>query len=290
MGVCVLPENFKEKIKENFKELDFDYDYKKAEKEKSLKQKEVLNKYMQNQQIITVNEFKLEKIRQKKLLKKKTLDKKLHIINSDSILLLSSNKKLLAKTETNNQSESRLFLSATIKSKKYDIINYPKDVLELINKIRNNPESFIKDVESAIKNIQKYNNKYIYNGNIKVKLNNGEKMFKEAIEYLHKTKSMKPLTFNKDIEIELPTDEEYNKDKDIFKKKILSQKDIKKIERYYREAIKDPYTGVLMMIVDDTTKNQGEKRITVLNPLLNKIFINCKMYGKKFLAYLTFSK
>ena len=34
MGVCVLPENFKEKIKENFKELDFDYDYKKAEKEK----------------------------------------------------------------------------------------------------------------------------------------------------------------------------------------------------------------------------------------------------------------
>ena len=37
-------------------------------------------------------------------------------------------------------------------------------------------------------------------------------------------------------------------------------------------------------------KNQGEKRITILDPLLNNIFINCKMYGKKFLAYLTFSK
>ena len=183
MGVCVLPENFKENIKENFKEL-LDYDYKKAEKEKSLKQKEVLNKYMQNQQIITVNEFKLEKIRQKKLLKKKTLDKKLHIINSDSILLLSSNKKLLAKTETNNQSESRLFLSATIKSKKYDIINYPKDVLELINKIRKSPKSFIKDIEYAITFIKKYKNRLVYSGNIRVYLNKGETMFKEAINYL----------------------------------------------------------------------------------------------------------
>ena len=250
MGVCVLPENFKEKIKENFKELNLDYDYKKAEKEKSLKQKEVLNKYMQNQQIITVNEFKLEKIRQKKLLKKKTLDKKLHIINSDSILLLSSNKKLLAKTETNNQSESRLFLSATIKSKKYDIINYPKDVLELINKIRKSPKSFIKDIEYAMNN----------------------------------------LILNEDISIELPTEKEFNNDFNYFKNRILKERKMKNIERYYREAIKDPYTGVLMMIVDDTDKNQGEKRKTILDPNLNKVGIKCRFYGNKFLAYLTFGK
>jgi len=109
MGVCILPENFEE--------LNLNYDYKKAEEEKALKEKEKLNKFIQSQRIITVNEFKLEKIKQKKLLKKKILDKKLHIINSDSILLISSNKKLLPKTETNNHSESRLFLSATIKSK-----------------------------------------------------------------------------------------------------------------------------------------------------------------------------
>ena len=70
MGVCVLPENFKENIKENFKELDFNYDYKKAEEEKALKEKEKLNKYIQSQRIITVNEFKLEKIKQKKIIKK----------------------------------------------------------------------------------------------------------------------------------------------------------------------------------------------------------------------------
>ena len=290
MGVCVLPENFKENIKENFKELDFDYDYKKAEKEKSLKQKEVLNKYMQNQQIITVNEFKLEKIRQKKLLKKKTLDKKLHIINSDSILLLSSNKKLLAKTETNNQSESRLFLSATIKSKKYDIINYPKDVLELINKIRKSPKSFIKDIEYAITFIKKYKNRLVYSGNIRVYLNKGETMFKEAINYLKNTNPMNNLILNEDISIELPTEKEFNNDFNYFKNRILKERKMKNIERYYREAIKDPYTGVLMMIVDDTDKNQGEKRKTILDPNLNKVGIKCKFYGNKFLAYLTFGK
>ena len=121
-------------------------------------------------------------------------------------------------------------------------------------------------------------------------MNKGEKMFKEAIDYLKKTKSMKPLAFNQEIGIDMPTEEEFNKDKDFFKKKILKEKKIKNIERYYREAIKDPYTGVLMMIVDDTNKNQGEKRITILNPILSKISINCKMYGNKFLAYLTFSK
>ena len=88
----------------------------------------------------------------------------------------------------------------------------------------------------------------------------------------------------------MPSEEEYKNDKDFFRKKILKEKKFKNIERYYREAIKDPYIGVLMMIVDDTIKNEGEKRITILNPILNKVYINCKMYGKNFLAYLTFSK
>ena len=282
MGVCVLPENFKE--------LNFDYDEKKEEEEKSLKQKEKLNKYIQSQRIITVNEFKLEKIKQKKLLKKKTLDKKLHIINSDSILLLSSNKKLLAKTETNNHSESRLFLSATIKSKKYDIINYPKDVLELINEIRKNPKGYIKNVEEAITFIQKYKNRLVYSGNIRVYLYKGEKMFKEAINYLKNTKPMNNLILNEDISIELPNEKEFNNDCNYFKNKIIKERKIKNIERYYREAIKDPYTGVLMMIVDDTDKNQGEKRKTILDPNLNKVGIKCRFYGNKFLAYLTFGK
>ena len=283
MGVCVLPEGFEE--------FNFNNDYIKVQEEKALKEKQHFVKYIEEQKIITVNKFQLEKIKNKKLFKKKTLDKKLHIVNSDSILLLSTSKKFLTKTETYNHSESRLFISPTIKSKKYDIINYPKDVVCLINKIRQNPKCFVQDVQYAMNFIQKYKNKLIYNGNIKVYLNKGEKMFKEAIDILNETKGMNNLILNEDISIELPSEKEFNNDaNNFFKNKILSQRKIKKIERYYREAIKDPYTGVLMMIVDDTSKNQGEKRKTILDPNLNKVGIKCRFYGNKFLAYLTFGK
>ena len=276
MGVCL--------IADNFEELRINYDEKTAEEEKAKKMKE---NFINGQQVIRINEIEIEKIKKQKLLKKKTHEMKvLNVSTNTSIILLGVNKK--AKTETN--SENKIIGTQTFKSKKYDIVNYPKDVLELINKIRSDPQSFVNDIETAMTNIQEYNNRLIYNGNIRVKLNKGENMFKDAIDYLNKTKSMAPLTLNKEIEIEMPTDEEYKKEKEFFKQKILTKKKENKIERYYREAIKDPYTGVLMMIVDDTSRNQGEKRVTILDPLLNKISINCKMYGKKFLAYLTFSK
>ena len=276
MGVCL--------IADKFEELRINYDEKTAEEEKAKKMKE---NFINGQQVIRINEIEIEKIKKQKLLKKKTHEMKvLNVSTNTSIILLGVNKK--AKTETN--SENKIIGTQTFKSKKYDIVNYPKDVLELINKIRNDPQSFVNDIETAMTNITKYNNRLIYNGSIKVKLNKGENMFKDAIDYLNKTKSMAPLTLNKEIEIEMPTDEEYKKEKEFFKQKILTKKKENNIERYYREAIKDPYTGVLMMIVDDTSRNQGEKRVTILDPLLNKISINCKMYGKKFLAYLTFSK
>ena len=279
MGVCLVPENFEELI----------YNEEEQKERKVLKKKERLDRYVQSQRIIRANKLQIEKIKKKNLIKRQTLDKRLDIVNNDSILLLSSTKKHLAKTETNNLSESKIFFSGTMKSKKYDIINYPKDVVELINKIRQNPKSFITDVENAIPFIETYKNKLIYNGNTRVYLNQGKKIFLEAIQCLNETKAMNDLSLNEEISIELPNEKEVN-DNDFFKNKILSQRKIKKIERYYREAIKDPYVGVLMMVVDDTNKNQGEKRKTILDPNLNKVGIKCKLYGNKFLAYLTFGK
>ena len=87
-------------------------------------------------------------------------------------------------------------------------------------------------------------------------------MFIEAIQSLNETNPMGELIFDENISIELPSEKEFIEDKDFFKNKILSERKIKKIERYFREAIKEPYTGVLMMIVDDTCKNQGEKYIS----------------------------
>ena len=281
MGVCLIPDNFEE--------FNFSYNYKEEEEKKALKEKEKLNRFIQSQRIIRANKFQIEKIKKKNLMKRQTLDKRLDIVNNDSILLLSSTKKHSAKTETYNLNESKIFFSGTMKSKKYDIINYPKDVVEYINQIRHNPKDFIKDVQNAIPFIEKYKNKLIYNGNTRVYLNQGKKIFLEAIQCLNETNAMNDLVLNEEISIELPNENEINDD-DFFKNKILAQRKIKKIERYYREAIKDPYVGVLMMVVDDTNKNQGEKRKTILDPSLNKVGIKCKLYGNKFLAYLTFGK
>ena len=210
MGVCL--------IADNFEELRINYDEKTAEEEKAKKMKE---NFINGQQVIRINEIEIEKIKKQRLLKKKTHEMKdLNVSTNTSIILLGVNKK--AKTETN--SENKIIGTQTFKSKKYDIVNYPKDVLELINKIRSDPQSFVNDIETAMTNITKYNNRLIYNGSIKVKLNKGENMFKDAIDYLNKTKSMAPLTLNKEIEIEMPTDEEYKKEKEFFKQKILTKK------------------------------------------------------------------
>ena len=190
MGVCL--------IDDKFEELRFDYyDIEKNKEDKADKAKQ---KFINNQQIITVNKFQIEKIKKIKLAKKKTHDiNNLGIEKNEEILLLSSAKKERAKTITEDKG-SKVAICPTL-YKKYDIINYPKDVFELINKIRNNPQSFIKDIEIAITNIKKYKNKIFYNGNIKIYLNKGEQMYNEAIEYLYQTKSMTPLSFNKDIGI-----------------------------------------------------------------------------------------
>ena len=234
--------------------------------------------------------FEKVKLLLKVKMRKRTLDKNLSIFSTDYIFLTSSPKNNLTKTEPKGPSKGEIFISSTLKSKKYDIINYPKDVVELINKIRKAPKYFIEDVKQAIPMIETYKDKLIYNGNIKVYLNTGKDMFLEAIQCLNETEPMGELKLNEEISIDLPSEKEFEENEEFFKKKILSQREIKKIERYYREAIRDPYIGVLMMIVDDTCKNQGEKRKTILDPNLNKVGIKCQFYGNKFLAYLTFGK
>ena len=131
MGVCLIPE---------FEELKFSYDYQKEEEKQALRYKEKVNQNKYNQRIIIANKFQIEKMR------KRTLDKNLSIFSTDYIFLTSSPKNKLTKTEPKGPSKGEIFISSTLKSKKYDIINYPKDVVELINKIRKAPKNFIEDV------------------------------------------------------------------------------------------------------------------------------------------------
>ena len=124
---------------------------------------------------------------------------------------------------------------------KYDISKYPKDVFDLINKIREDPPKFAEDVEKAISLIKEENGKLIYSGKLKVALNKGEPLFREVINILKSTPSLAPLTFNENIKIECPLEEEEIKDPKVFQNKIIEKKKQIEIHAYFKDAIKDPY-------------------------------------------------
>lgn len=173
---------------------------------------------------------------------------------------------------------------------KYDISKYPKDVFDLINKIREDPPKFAEDVEKAISLIKEENGKLIYSGKLKVALNKGEPLFREVINILKSTPSLAPLTFNENIKIECPLEEEEIKDPKVFQNKIIEKKKQIELHAYFKDAIKDPYISTLLMIVDDSGKNAGKKRESLLNPEFKNIAISAIMVHKAFCAYFTFSK
>ena len=210
-------------------------------------------------------------------------DKILSIVNEES-------KENVSNLNESNLNQTDLKLKSNPQKIKYKIENYPNDALNLINKIRNNPKDFIPEIEEAIKHIKIEQNKLIYNGKLKVALNKGEEIFKETIEILKQIPPMESLIFDNNIAIDPPDDEEGLKDPKIFQNKIIEKKKIINLDAYFKDAIKDPFISVLLIIVDDSGKHAGKKRAAVLNKDYKKIAITVKMINKKFCAYYTLSK
>lgn len=205
-----------------------------------------------------------------------------------SIVKEESKEKSSNLNESNiNQTEGKL---KAVSKVKYKIENYPTDALNMINKIRVNPIEFIPEIEEAIKHIKTEQNKLIYSGNLKVALNKGEEIFKETIEILKTIPPMEPLVFDSNIAIEIPDDEEVFKDPKIFQNKIIEKKKVINLDAYFKDAVKDPYISVLLIIIDDSGKHAGKKRAAVLNKDFKKIAITYKLLNKKFCAYYTLSK
>lgn len=169
--------------------------------------------------------------------------------------------------------------------------NFSKYILEQINKIRIDPQSFIKVIEDAKANIVKTENYgYIYKSKIKVALSHGELAFNKAISILKKTESMQKLTFSPQLTVDVPKNEKEIKNKNDLKDKIekMVNKGIK-IKSYWKNCIKDPETCFLLMIVDDNRINSGMKRKDILNPNMKYIGISSVEINGHFVCYLTLS-
>ena len=169
--------------------------------------------------------------------------------------------------------------------------DFSKYIFEHINKIRTDPQSFIKNIEEAKAYIvRNQNNKLIYKKNVKVSLSQGLLAFEEAISILKFSKPMDKLIFAPKLTVKLPTTEEDMLDKKYFKNEIkkMLQKGVP-IQAYWRDIIKNPETSFLMMIVDDTGLKAGLKRKDILDPNMKYIGICSTTIGKHFVCFMTFS-
>ena len=219
-----------------------------------------------------ISEIKRKQI--KKRNSKKKLDKRINI-DSNEI-------KLKREINTNIN---------TIINEKKPMDDFSQYIFDHINKIREDPQSFINNIEEA-KTFILYNKskKLIYKKNVKVALSEGIPAFQEAISILKICKPMNKLIFEPKLMVKLPDNEDDIINKEYFKSEIkkMKSKGIP-IKSYWRDIINEPETSFLMMIVDDTGMKSGMKRNDILDPNMKYIGICSKSIGKYFICFLTFS-
>jgi len=176
-----------------------------------------------------------------------------------------------------------------IKEFPYD--NYSKYLLEQINKIRIDPQSYIGIIEDAKNNIiRDKHGRLIYNGKVKIVLTDGEAAFNNAINFLRNVQPMNKLEYNPYITVELPKSENELKSKNDLTLKIENMiKNGISVKSYWRDVIKDPEISFLMMIVDDNGVKSGMRRKDLLDPNMKYIGISSIEINGNFVCYITLS-
>jgi len=246
-------------------------------------QKEELNEEL------TKNENNIEEIEKNNYLEQK--EEIFRLANQEG-----ENQEQIKESNNENQRDEEDYNEKMNEVKNTKYADYPERMLELINKIREDPASYADIIEDSIQNIienQEDNEgkpKIIYKKKVKVALTRGEPAFREAAEILRNMESLPPLEFKNDICVPLPDNENDIKDPSYLREQVNILRETTNIDVFFKDLIKLPDVSALLMIVDDGEKNAGRKRNAVLNKNFKYIGINSKFIGKTFIAYFTFSK
>ena len=184
---------------------------------------------------------------------------------------------------------SNNFRLKNVISSPYD--NYSKYLLEQINKVRSDPQSFIGIIEDAKNNIIKdKHGRLIYNGKIKIALTDGEAAFNNAINFLKNLQPMEKLEYNPYITVELPKTENELKYKNDLSLKVENMLNNGiSVKSYWRDIIKDPEISFLMMMVDDNGVKSGMRRKDLMDPKMKYIGISSIEINGNFVCYITLS-
>ena len=169
--------------------------------------------------------------------------------------------------------------------------NFSKIIFNKINKLRTNPQSYIKTIEECKKNIIIDNKgRLIYNSKIKIALTKGKQAFNDAINFLKTVKPSQKLIFNPYLTVDMPKNENEIKNKNDLEIKVENL--INKgfiVKSFWRDVIKDPEISFLMTIVDDIGVMSGMRRKDLLDNNMKYIGINSIDINGNFVCYIILS-
>ena len=212
--------------------------------------------------------------------------------NEETASMLNSNKsQISSQVSLYNYSEKEQPVTP-VKSVLDFSEEYTERIISLINNIRSDPSSYSYTILESIQNIKRTkNDKIIYHDKVKVALFKGEEAFYDAAEKLKNIQPMNKLEYDQNLCVPLPENENEFKSQEFLNSSVekMREKNIN-VEIYFRDLIKIPEVAVLLMIVDDNSKNTSKKRNTLLNKNFKYIGVCSKFIGKNFVAHLSFSR
>ncbi|MCQ2819920.1 MAG: hypothetical protein MJ252_21860 [archaeon] len=190
-------------------------------------------------------------------------------------------------------------------NKTYSENNLANQLLEEINQIRTNPQSYKSKIKKYMLNIIYQNGKFLLKteNEIYLSLMKGESAFEDALKYLSHSQQMLPLQMIDELKIDL---EYFNEGNASFKMENFSSsefidKSINKIKKkiknkyeilgfHYDMSTNNPELSTVMQIVDDTNSFMVRRNI-IMNPKVRYIGISIlKLKPNVFCYYLVFAK
>ena len=226
------------------------------------------------------------------------------IKNQEKINLFQINEKLNNVNTKNTKEKNDISISSVISSLYKN--DYNTRMVDLINKLRTNPKEYAKIILSNIQYIQKRvkitadditgqneeKEEIFFQKKIKVELYRGEIAFFETAEFLNKLKPLKELKVKEEIKMNLlpETEDQILNDKILIKNQLDEIKKRFNISAFFKDNLRNPEIGLMLMIIGDNKNSQNKKRNALLNPDYKYIAVNSKFIGDKFVSYFTFSK
>ena len=226
------------------------------------------------------------------------------IKNQEKINLFQINEKSNNVNTKNTKEKNDISISSVISSLYKN--DYNTRMVDLINKLRTNPKEYAKIILSNIQYIQKRvkitadditgqneeKEEIFFQKKIKVELYRGEIAFFETAEFLNKLKPLKELKVKEEIKMNLlpETEDQILNDKILIKNQLDEIKKRFNISAFFKDNLRNPEIGLMLMIIGDNKNSQNKKRNALLNPDYKYIAVNSKFIGDKFVSYFTFSK